>query len=388
MKTIRTTQELEDFCQRLAENEYVCVDTEFMREGTFWPQLCLIQMAGGDEAAIADPLAEGIDLEPFFALMRNEQVIKVFHSGRQDIEIIHNLSGSIPSPVFDTQIAGMVCGFGEQVGYADLMNRLLGIKIDKTSRFSDWRRRPLHDHQLEYALGDVTHLNRAYPLLRERIEKAGRASWLDEEMAALVDEKNYLQRPEDAWRRLKARNVKPAHLGILIELARWREETAQKKNVPRNRVVKDDVIYEVANRAPSSHEQLAGLRSITKGLARSPYARELLAGVKRGLAADRNALPAIKRNRRLSGNDLAVFELLKVLLKIIAAKHDVASRIIASIADLEMIALDDNADVAALRGWRRELFGAHALALKKGEIGLCLQNGAITTFDLRQRETQ
>ena len=385
MKTISGTKELEDFCRRLAANEYVCVDTEFMREGTFWPQLCLIQLAGGDEAGIVDPLADGIDLSPFFDLMANEKVIKVFHSGRQDIEIVHNLSGRVPLPVFDTQIAAMVCGFGEQIGYADLMNRVLGISIDKTSRFSDWRRRPLHDHQLEYALGDVTHLNKAYPLLRERIAKAGRASWLDEEMAALVNPALYRQHPDDAWRRLKARNVKPAHLGILIELARWREQTAQKKNVPRNRVVKDDVIYEVANRAPASLEQLAGLRSITKGLARSPYARELLAGVERGLALDRASLPQIKRSRRLNGDALAIMELLKVLLKMISARHKVASKIIATMADLEQIALDDKADVPALRGWRLELFGKHALALKKGEIGLGLKNGSITTFSLKDQ---
>ena len=382
MKIITKTKELEQVCSQLAEAQFVCVDTEFMRESTFWPELCLIQMAGGDIEVIVDPLASKLDLEPFFKLMRDQRVTKVFHAARQDIEIIHYLSDSLPNPVFDTQIAAMVCGFGEQVGYADLIQKLLNTPIDKTSRYSDWRRRPLHDHQLTYALADVTYLAKAYPKLLEQIEQAGRASWLTEEMTALVNPELYIQHPDNAWKRLKLRNIKQNRIGVLMELAKWRETTAQSRNLPRNRVVKDDVLYEVANRAPSNEEELANLRSVTKGIVRSSYGAELLKGVKRGLAIERDKLPVIKRAPRLNSQTQAILELLKVLLKTIAAKHNVASKIIANAKDLEKIALDDNADVAALKGWRRDLFGADAIALKHGKISLGLQNGIICAIAL------
>ena len=380
MKIITKTDDLAATCRQLAEESYVCVDTEFMREGTFWPELCLIQMAGGDHEVIVDPLESNLDLEPFFELMRDDSVTKVFHAARQDIEIVHYLSDSLPNPVFDTQIAAMVCGFGEQVGYADLIQRLLNIPIDKTSRYSDWRRRPLHDHQLTYALADVTHLSKAYPLLLDTINQAGRSSWLIEEMEALVNPNLYLQPPEDAWKRLKLRNVKHSRLGILIELAKWRDTTAQSRNVPRNRVVKDDVLYEVSNRAPANEDELGGLRSVTKGIVRSSYGAELLKGVKRGLAIDQGDLPKIKRAPRLTNESQAILELLRVLLKTTAAQNNVASKIIANARDLEKIALDDNADVSALTGWRRDLFGAMALDLKHGKISLGLRDGAITAI--------
>lgn len=382
MKIITKTDELAEVCSQLAEVDFVCVDTEFMRESTFWPELCLIQMAGGDVEVIVDPLANNINLEPFFELMRDENITKVFHAARQDIEIVYYLSNSVPSPVFDTQIAGMVCGFGEQVGYADLIQKLLNIPIDKTSRYSDWRRRPLHDHQLTYALADVTHLAKAYPILVSKITDAGRTSWLTEEMTALVNLDLYRQHPDDAWKRLKLRNIKQNRLGILIELAKWRESTAQSRNLPRNRVVKDDVLYEVANRAPSNDDELENLRSVTRGIVRSSYGAELLKGVKRGLAIDRKELPEIKRTPRLSSESQAIVELLRVLLKTTAVKHNVASKIIANARDLEKIALDDNADVSALKGWRRELFGKDAIALKHGKISLGLRNGIISAIAL------
>ena len=382
MKIITETNDLAITCKKLAEEDFVCVDTEFMREGTFWPELCLIQMAGGDHEIIVDPLSGNLELDPFFELMNDDKVTKVFHAARQDIEIVHYLSSSLPTPVFDTQIAAMVCGFGEQVGYADLIQKLLDVPIDKTSRFSDWRRRPLHEHQLHYALGDVTHLAKAYPKLLSNIENAGRSTWLSEEMMALVDPKLYEQHPENAWRRLKLRDVRQNRLGILIELAKWREVTAQSRNIPRNRVVKDDVLYEVANRAPSNAEELLGLRSVTKGLVRSSYGEQLLKGVKRGQALKRDNIPKIERAPRLSSEIQATIELLRVLLKTTAAKHNVASKLIATAKDLEAITLDDNADVAALRGWRYELFGASALALKHGKITLGLKNGIITTFKM------
>lgn len=382
MKIITQTDELAPVCTRLAQSSFVCVDTEFMRESTFWPELCLIQLSDGSTEVIVDPLANDISLEPFFDLMRNTGVTKVFHAARQDIEIIHYLSNSLPAPVFDTQIAAMVCGFGEQVGYADLIHKTLNTRIDKTSRFSDWRKRPLQDHQLDYALADVTWLAKAYPLLVDKISKAGRTSWLSEEMEALVNEDLYRQHPDDAWKRLKLRNVKPARLGILIELAKWRETTAQSRNLPRNRIVKDDVLYEVANRAPANEKELAGLRSVTKGILRSSYSAELLKAVQRGQSIDRDKLPVIKRTPRLSGETQAIIELLRVLLKTTAAKHNVAAKIIANARDLEKIALDDNADVPALSGWRLDLFGAAALALKQGKISLGLQNGSIATIPL------
>lgn len=382
MKIIKDTDELAVTCRRLAENDFVCVDTEFMREGTFWPELCLIQLAGDGAEVIVDPLADKLQLDPFFELMRNTRVAKVFHAARQDIEIVHYLSGSIPEPVFDTQIAAMVCGFGDQVGYADLIQKLLDVQIDKTSRYSDWRRRPLHDHQLEYALADVTFLAQAYPMLRADLEAAGRMTWLEEELNALIDPKLYQQHPEEAWKRLKLRSVKNSHLGILIELAHWREVTAQGRNLPRNRVVKDDVLYEVANQAPRNEEELLRLRSVTKGLAQSPYGAEMLKAVERGLAQKKEQLPKIKREPRLSNEALAIVELMRVLLKAIAAEHNVAPRIIASGDDLEKIAIDNNADVPALKGWRRDLFGEAALSLKRGEICLTLLNGNITALPL------
>ena len=386
MKIITKTDELAETCEQLAKEDFVCVDTEFMREGTFWPELCLIQMAGGEHEVIVDPLISNMDLEPFFELMREEKVTKVFHAARQDIEIVHYLSDSLPNPVFDTQIAAMVCGFGDQVGYADLIRKLLDIPIDKTSRYSDWRRRPLHDHQLTYALADVTHLAKAYPLLLDNIENAGRSSWLTEEMQALVNADLYKQPPEGAWKRLKIRNVKNHRLGILIELAKWREQMAQRRNVPRNRVVKDDVLYEVSNRAPQNKDDLGKLRSITKGLLRSSYGDDLLKGVERGLAIPPEDLPEIKRPKRLSRESQAVVELLRVLLKTISAKHNVAAKIIANARDLEKIAVDDHADVAALKGWRRDLFGSTALALKHGEISLGLRKGIISTIEVPKEE--
>jgi len=382
MKIIKETDELAATCKRLAAQDFVCVDTEFMREGTFWPELCLIQMAGGADEVIVDPLAARLSLDPFFELMQHTGVTKVFHAARQDIEIVHHLSGLLPNPVFDTQIAAMVCGFGDQVGYADLIQKLLSVQIDKSSRFSDWRRRPLHDHQLKYALADVNHLALAYPKLLEDIAATDRMSWLSEEMTALVNPKLYEQHPEEAWKRLKLRGVKQSHLGILIALSKWRETTAQARNIPRNRIVKDDVLYEVANQAPQSEEDLLRLRSVTKGMARSAYGGEMLNAVRVGLEMPRDGLPKIKRQQRLSGSSQAVLEMMRVLLKTTAAKHNVAPKIIASSADLEKLTLDDKADIPALRGWRRDLFGARALELKHGRIALAIRDGGIAAIEL------
>lgn len=374
---------LREACQRLAKDAFVAVDTEFMRETTYWPKLCLIQLAGPSGEFVVDPLAAGgLDeqkefLQPFFELMANESVLKVFHAGRQDIEIIFHLARLIPHPVFDTQIAAMVCGFGESVGYVALVNKLCRQKIDKSSRFTDWGRRPLSTQQLAYALGDVTHLRHVYRHLRRQLEASGRESWLDEEMAELTDPRNYELHPERAWQRLKMRVKTRKALAILIELAEWRERVAQQQDLPRARVLKDDALYDIANQAPGTVEQLGRLRTINEGFARSARGREVLAAVERGLARDLADVPELKKGQPLNPAAVAVADLLRVLLKSVAARHDVAAKLIATGDDLNKIALDDNANVPALHGWRRELFGEDALALKKGHKALAISGGEV-----------
>jgi len=377
--TISTTEGLAGICRTLANAEFVTVDTEFMRESTYWPKLCLVQIAGPDAEAVIDPLAAGIDLKPFFDLMRDTNVIKVFHAARQDVEIVHNLAGIIPLPIFDTQIAAMVCGFGEAVSYGALVKRFLRRNLDKSSRFTDWSRRPLSEKQLHYALGDVTYLRDIYLKLKERLESTNRASWLDEEMAQLTNPKNYATAPEDAWRRLKLRARSPSELAVMIEVAAWRERAAQMQNVPRSRVIKDDAIYDVASQAPTSAEELGRLRSVHDGFARSARGRELIEAVRRGRAMPEQDMPQLDIAEPLPPTAAAVADLLRVLLKSVSARFDVAAKLIATSDDLDRIALDDAADVAALKGWRRELFGADALALKAGKVALAVERGQIVT---------
>lgn len=378
MRVISDTRALEDACAALAENDFIAIDTEFMRETTFWPDLCLIQMAGGDDEIIVDVLAEEIDLAPFFALMADEKVLKVFHAARQDVEIIHHLAEIIPHPIFDTQIAAMVCGFGESVSYTMLVKKILKRDLDKSSRFTDWSRRPLTEKQLKYAVGDVTHLRDLFPVLRDQLKKSGRAGWLDEEMAVLTDPATYEAHPEEAWRRLKMRVKTPKALAVMMELAEWREREAQEQNVPRRRILKDDAIYDIAAQAPTSEAELAALRSVHQGFSRSARGRAVLEAVRRGLERDRDTLPAIKRSQPMPPEAVAVVDLLRVLLKSAAGRHGVAPKLIATTDDLEKIARDDEADVPALRGWRRELFGADALAIKQGRLGLAIVDGHVT----------
>jgi ribonuclease D len=377
MHLVSKTQILADFCGRAAGADFVALDTEFMRETTFWPRLCLIQMAAGDEEIIVDTLAEGLDLAPFYELMANAHALKVFHAARQDIEIIHHQAGIIPHPVFDTQVAAMVCGFGEAVSYGMLVSKLLKREIDKTSRFTDWSRRPLSDKQLQYALADVSHLRMLYPKLREQLDRSERASWLDEEMAVLTDPATYEAHPEEAWRRLKMRVKSNKALAIMMELAAWRETEAQSQDVPRNRILKDDAIYDLANQAPRSLDELSGLRSIHGGFAKSVRGPAVLQAIERGLARDTAELPRIKRGSPAPADALAIIDLLRVLLKNAAARHGVAQKLIATTDDLEKIARSENPDVAALNGWRRKLFGEDALAVKRGEIALGVRNGQI-----------
>jgi ribonuclease D len=377
---ITTSEALADFCGQLAKSDFVAVDTEFMRQSTYWPQLCLIQLASPDAEAIVDPVETGLDLAPFFELMANPKVIKVFHAARQDVEIVYNLSGKIPVPIFDTQIAAMVCGFGEAASYSALVKRLLRKNIDKTSRFTDWGRRPLSEKQLRYALGDVTHLRGVYLKLQSRLDKTGRAHWVNEEMAELVNPANYQTSPEDAWRRLKNRARTPAELAVMIEVAAWREREAQGQDVPRSRIAKDDMIYDVMTQAPQTPEDLAKLRTVHDGFARSARARALLAAVKRGLERPVDELPPLLESEPLPPAAVAVADLLRVLLKAVVARHDVAAKLIATTDELDKIALDDNADVPALHGWRRELFGEDALAIKAGRMAILVEGGKILTL--------
>ena len=378
MRIITTTPDLAQLCAELSQNSFVTVDTEFMREHTFWPELCLIQLAGNGVEAIVDPMSEKLDLGPFFELMSDESTIKVFHAARQDVEIVHHMSGRLPRPIFDTQVAATVCGFGESIGYSNLVKQILQVDIDKTSRFTDWRRRPLSEKQLTYALGDVTHLCGVYLHLDELLEKSGRAHWLIEEMAILTSPATYEQHPEHAWKRLKQRARSPKALAIMIELARWREETAQSKDTPRNRVIKDDVIYDVAMHAPKDQKALTKLRTVHDGIARSAKGAKILEIVAAANNIDHDTLPKLPRRRPPTPETLAISELLRVLLKASAAQHDVATKILATSDDIEKLAADDNADIPALKGWRRELFGNDALELKHGKLGLVMNDGAIT----------
>ena len=379
MPMITDTLALEMACKRLARFAYVTIDTEFMRETTFYPKLCLIQLAGPDDSVIIDPLAPDLDLSSFLALMRNPDVTKVFHSGRQDIEILWHLDKCIPSPVFDTQIAAMVCGYGDSVSYEQLAHDLANAKIDKSSRFTDWSQRPLTEAQLSYAQSDVTFLRDVYKALLADLEKTGRRHWLDEEMQILTSPSTYELDPENAWQRLKGRVRKPKELAILIEVAALREREARSRDVPRGRVLKDDAMIDIAVSAPRSVEALGRLRSIPSGFERSRIGTELIECVERGLSRDPKALPLqVKAERRpYSG---ATVELLKVLLRIISDSERVASKILSTVDDLEAIASDDNADVHALHGWRREVFGQKALDLKHGKLAFAINNGKVIIF--------
>lgn len=377
MNLISTTEELASACSRLAQHPFVTVDTEFLRETTYYPKLCLIQMASPEEAVMVDPLAEGIDLAPFMALMTDQNVVKVFHAARQDLEIVWMLGRVLPAPLFDTQVAAMVCGYGDSVGYEQLVNDLAKARIDKSSRFTDWSRRPLSEAQLVYAESDVTHLRDIYLALQADLAASGRESWVAEEMAVLNSPGTYEVKPENAWQRLKGRLRKPKELAVLMELAAWREREAQQRDVPRQRVLKDDALMDIVQRAPRSAEALGELRSVPNGFERSRAGGEVLAAVGRALALDPHSLPRLERERGRPSNG-AVLDLLKVLLKATADAERVAPKIIASSDDLEEIAGDDEADVPALHGWRREIFGEKALALKNGALALRIVRGRVT----------
>lgn len=370
MELLSDTESLAALCMRLAKEPYITIDTEFLRETTFWPQLCLVQVAGADEFALIDPLADGMDLSPLFELLANPDVVKVFHAGRQDIEIFYYLTDCIPQNVFDTQIAAMVCGFGDQVGYDQIVRQVAGAQIDKTSRFTDWSRRPLNEAQLAYAAADVTHLRTVYEHLAGLLEKRDRVDWVAEEMQTLLDPATYTVDPDDAWQRLKLRVRKPIEFAALKALAKWREEIAQKRDQPRRRIMKDDALYELAQQRPSSTEQLGRLRAVPRGFDKHPDARSLVEVMKAVAALPNDDLPKLPKTKRNPESAPAIAELLKVALKLVAEREGVAARVIANADDLEAIAIYGEADVKAMQGWRRDLFGDMALKIRSGEMAL------------------
>lgn len=387
MEIITTNEALKAACDRLSGAGYVTVDTEFMRDSTFWPVLCLIQLAGPrpEDEIIIDPLAPDIDLAPFYDLMRNRKVVKVFHAARQDIEIFFHQGNTIPDPLFDTQVAAMVCGFGDSIGYETLVRKLAGGSVDKSSRFTDWSRRALSEKQLQYAMADVTYLRTIYEVLAKRLTQTKRAHWVAEEMAVLQDPDTYAMRPENAWKRLKMRFRGQRGLAVLVEIAAWRERQAQERDIPRSRIMKDDALYEIATQIPKTTSDLDGLRAVPKGFSNSRLAPSLMEAIERGLAMKEEDVPVVEGPEPLPAGVGPLVELLKVLLKQKCEEHDVAQKLVANVSDLELIAAHAEADVSALKGWRREIFGEDALRLKRGELAIGAKGKKIVLIDTKGR---
>ncbi|MCU9837021.1 MULTISPECIES: ribonuclease D [Ruegeria] len=385
MKTLTTTQDLADFCAAAATHPYVTVDTEFLRERTYYSKLCLVQLAypgeGEDSAVLVDPLAEDLSLDPLYDLFRNEAVVKVFHAARQDLEIFWVDAGVFPKPLFDTQVAAMVCGFGEQVGYETLVRKICRQGVDKTSRFTDWSRRPLTDAQKTYALADVTHLRRVYEHLSAELEKSGRTHWVAEELQTLTDPTIYDIRPEEAWRRIKTRTSSGKFLAVVRELAAFRENHAQTNNIPRSRVFKDDALIELASTKPRTHADLGGSRLLLREARKGAIADGILEAVKRGTECPPEQMPKVENGRENLQVNPALADLLRVLLKAKTENEGVAAKLIASSADLDLIAAGER-DVSALTGWRYEVFGEDALRLCDGKVALAAKGQTIRLIQL------
>ncbi len=371
------------FCSRQTEAESIAVDTEFLRESTYWPQLCLVQVAGPDEAVAIDTLADGLDLAPLFGLLTDPKILKVFHSARQDLEIFFNLMTArgleppLPSPIFDTQVAAMVCGFGDQVGYDTLVRKLARAKIDKTTRFADWSRRPLSKRQIDYALSDVIHLRPVYAKLCRQLDQNGRITWLEEEMAILTNPATYVTDPEKAWRRLKPRSGDRRFLAVLRELAAWREREAQRRDQPRSHVLRDDRLLDIAAQRPSSVEELARARGVSRNLAEGRIGAGILEAVSAALSQPESAWPQAPQRKDLPPSLGPLIDLLKVTLKARCQEHGVAPKLVASVGDLEQIASGAGEGIPALSGWRRKVFGETALALKEGQLSIAVENGGL-----------
>ena len=378
MELIKTNKELKEACKKLNKAKFITIDTEFIREKTYWSQLCLIQVCSGESEFIIDPLEEDIDLKPFIKLLNKKSILKVFHSGRQDIEIFFKISGKIPSPIFDTQIAAMVCGFGDSVGYEKLVDKLLRKKIDKSSRFSNWAKRPLTNKQLNYAIGDVTHLFEIYPILNDALKEKKRTRWLDEELKILTSENTYNTDPELAYKRLKIRGYDLKTRGVTFQLAKWREERAQNNNLPRGRVIRDDIIYELSSMKPKSVNEIMGLRSFSNGLRlKENVINEIQEQILIGLSLKEENLPKLPEKRKLPHGTNSRVSLLKILLNSISEENEVAQKLIASTQDLEDLIADDSADIKTLKGWRYDLFGKKALDFKNGKVAITMEENNV-----------
>ncbi len=386
MDLIVSTDALAAFCERAAQFEFVTVDTEFLRETTYWPRLCLIQVATDDEAVLIDPLSSDIRLAPFFELLANPHVTKVFHAARQDIEIFVKLTGAVPHNIFDTQIAASVCGFGDSASYDSLVRAICKVELDKSSRFTDWSARPLSEKQLTYALADVTWLRDIYRELRKQVEATRRWDWVEDELGVLRSIDTYVVQPEQAWERLKMKFNRPRDLAALKVLAQWRERRAQETDQPRSRILKDDVIAELATQRPLTPDAFEKLRAVPRGFGRSSAAAEIIALLKDVEALPKAALPALPERYRGPSPKGAVGDLVRVLLKAVSEQHGVAARIIATSDEIDALVLDDDADVPALKGWRRKLFGDKALAIKHGRIGLVATRKGIVEFEVNQSQ--
>ena len=376
---ITDTESLRALCDRLAKSDFVAVDTEFMRENTFWPDLCLVQIGNGEEAAAIDPKAEGLDLTPLLDLLvDNEDVLKVFHAGGQDLEIIYNLTGKTPHPLFDTQIAAMALGLGEQVGYSNLVESMAGISLDKGARFTDWARRPLDKRQIDYAIGDVTHLATLFPKMLERLRKTGRGGWLDQEMERLGDPANYANDPAVAWRRVRVSSRKPEVLGRLKAVAAWRETEARAKNLPRGRIMKDETLADIASHPPASQEALARVRGLSAGWKNNDIGARLMEVLAAATPMPASEMPARDdRQPGLGKEGALVADLLKLLLKIRARESNVASKLVARSEELELLAAGRREGLAILEGWRFEEFGRDALDLVEGRLAFAIRGGKL-----------
>ncbi|WP_345118730.1 ribonuclease D [Bartonella pachyuromydis] len=383
MNLITQTKDLEIALAILRNSDFITVDTEFIRETTFWPQLCLIQLASPDTTVLIDPMSQNIDLQPFFDLMKDEKIVKVFHAARQDIETIYHLGGIIPSPLFDTQIAGSICGFGDSISYDQIVQRCTGQQLDKSSRFTDWSCRPLSEKQLLYALADVTYLRDVYLLLKKQLEKNKRTHWMDDEIAILLTPKTYDMPEEEAWKKVKGKIRKPRELAVLQKIAAWRERKARKYNIPRRHVMKDESLIEIAIQQPTDEIALKRLRSLNKNWDKFSIAHTLIKAINEGLEVDLATLPPLPKYNPLNETSTALIELLKVLLKLVANENGIAPKIIATTNDLEKIANGCiKKNIPAMNGWRYEIFGKKAEQMLKGQIGFYFDNGKINIKQL------
>ncbi len=385
MQIITTNRQLSEFCSHAQKFDKITLDTEFLREKTYWPKLCLIQAATSERAVIIDPLSKDLKLDDFFSLLENKNILKIFHAARQDIEIFVKLTGKVPAPCFDTQIAAMVCGFGDSVSYDNLVRQIIGEQIDKSSRFTDWSRRPLSEKQLKYALSDVTYLRDIYKVLKKKLDELNRHSWVEIENANLASIDTYISQPKDAYKRIKLKINKPRDYAALKLLAKWREEQAQMRDVPRARILKDDAITEISIQRPTNIEDFNKLRAVPNGFARSKMGKEIMQICKEVNQLDKDDLPKLpKRSKNAPSPKGAIGDLIRVLLKSISEQSGVAARIIATSSDIDELVLDDNADIAALKGWRYEIFGKKALAIKHGKIALSADKKGIIEIEIKK----